>query len=64
MIDLVEKWHGYDNNRIVVEAGIHAEYTSHPKVWFDIAKYAASHNLGMQVHLSETKTDDENCIEK
>jgi len=64
MIELVGKWHGYDNNRIVIEAGIHAEYTSNPKVWSPVAEYAASHRLGMQVHLSETRAEHENCIVK
>jgi 5-methylthioadenosine/S-adenosylhomocysteine deaminase len=63
MINLVEKWHGYDKNRIVVEAGIQPN-TPHTEVWLDVAKYAASHNLGIQVHLSETKTEHENCIRK
>jgi 5-methylthioadenosine/S-adenosylhomocysteine deaminase len=64
MIALKEKWHGYDRNRIIVEVGIHAEYTSYPRVWGDLADYAAANKLGMHVHLSETKSEHENCISK
>ena len=28
LVKVTEKWHGYDNGRIKIDAGIHAEYTS------------------------------------
>jgi 5-methylthioadenosine/S-adenosylhomocysteine deaminase len=64
MLDLIEKWHGFDRGRIVVDASIHAEYTSIPKVWTALAEYAVQNGLGMHVHLSETRSEHENCIAK
>ena len=64
LVALKEKWHGYDNGRIRVEASIHAEYTSFDKVWQGLAEYAISEGIGMQVHVSETKNEQESCLEK
>lgn len=64
MFRLVEEWHGFDNGRICVEAAIHAEYTSGPKLWAAVSEYAARQGLRMQVHLSETRSEHEKCIEK
>jgi len=64
LVRLVEEWHGFDHGRIRIEASIHAEYTSNPKVWTAVSDYAASKGLRMQVHLSETRSEHERCIEK
>ncbi len=64
MVALHEKWHGYDNDRIRVEASIHAEYTSTYQLWDALAEYAINNKLGMHVHVSETKREHEECIEK
>lgn len=61
---LVERWQGEDAGRIIIEAGIHAEYTSHPRLWRSAADYAAENGLGMHVHLSETESEHAACIEK
>ncbi len=61
---LYEKWHGYDDGRIRVEASIHAEYTSTYQLWDALAEYAANTGIGMQIHLSETKQEHEACKEK
>ena len=64
LVALTEKWNGYDNGRIKTEVSIHAEYTSFDKVWHALAEYAISNGLGMQVHVSETKSEQESCLEK
>ena len=64
LVALKEKWHGYDHGRIQVEASIHAEYTSFDKVWQGLAEYAINEGIGMQVHVSETKNEQESCLEK
>lgn len=61
---LHEKWNGYDGGRIKTEVSIHAEYTSFDKVWHALAEYAINNELGMQVHVSETKSEHESCLEK
>ena len=54
---VVEKWHGYDNGRIKIDAGIYAEYTSNFKLWEGLVGFAAEKGLGMQLHLSETQEE-------
>lgn len=64
VVALKEKWHGYDNGRIQVEASIHAEYTSFDKVWHALAEFAINSGIGMQVHVSETQNEHDTCLEK
>ena len=64
MMELVDKWHNYDNGRIKIEASIHGEYTSHHEVWDAVAEYAINEGLGMHVHLSESKKEHEECKER
>ena len=52
---MVEKWHGYDNGRIKIDAGIYAEYTSNYKLWEALAGYATEKGIGMQLHLAQTQ---------
>lgn len=64
MMALAEKWNGYDNGRIQIEASIHGEYTSHHEVWDAVSEYAINEGLGMHVHLSESKKEHEECKER
>ncbi len=64
MVAIHEKWHGYDHGRIKIEASIHGEYTSNYKLWEALAEYAINNNLGMHIHLSETKSEHESCLER
>ena len=52
MLALREKWHGYDNNRIRVEASVHGEYTSNHLLWDAISEYTINEGVRMHVHLS------------
>ena len=54
---VVDKWHGHDDGRIKIDAGIHAEYTSNYKLWEGLASYAAQKGLGFQLHLSESAAE-------
>lgn len=60
--EMTEKWHGYNDGQILVDASIHAEYTSHKELWQWMADYAREHDLGMHVHISETRTEHQECI--
>ena len=62
--ELRERWDGFDNGRIRVDASIHAEYTSNYRLWDALAEYAYNEGLGMHVHLSETQKEQEACKEK
>ena len=61
---LVEKWHGYDNGRIKIDAGIYAEYTSNYKLWEGLAGYASEAGIGMQLHLAETQSEVDSCLDR
>jgi len=64
MGELVDTWNGYDDGRILVDVSIHAEYTSFaaPNLWEYLGRYAADHDLGMQVHISETQSEHLDCL--
>ena len=64
MREITEKWHGYNNGQIKVDASIHGEYTSFRamNLWEYMADYAAQHGLGMHVHVSETRSEHEECL--
>jgi 5-methylthioadenosine/S-adenosylhomocysteine deaminase len=64
MKQLVSKWHGFGDGQILIDACIHGEYTSRPVLWEATAQYAKDHQLGMHVHVSETKAEHENCIKR
>ena len=55
-------WHNAGDGQILVDASIHAEYTSCAPVWKWVADFAQKHNLGMHVHISETITEHEACV--
>ena len=61
---VVDKWHGYDNGRIKIDAGIFAEYTSNYPLWASLAGYASEKGLGMQLHLSETRNEVDSCLDR
>ena len=61
---VVDKWHGHDDGRIRIDAGIHAEYTSNYKLWEALAGYAAEKGLGMQLHLAETQAEVDSCLDR
>ena len=56
---LTEEWHKHNGDQILVDASIHAEYTSTSPLWQWMADYALKHDLGMHVHVSETTSEHE-----
>ncbi len=61
---LVDKWHGFDNGRIRIDAGIYSEYTSNHLLWEALAGYASEKGLGMQLHLCETRNEVDSCLDR
>ena len=61
---VVEKWHGYDQGRIKIDAGIWAEYTSNRPLWEALAGYAHEQKLGFQLHLSQTQEEADSCLDR
>ena len=64
LVALKEKWHNYDNGRIKIEASIHAEYTSTYQLWDALSEFCINEGIGMQVHVSETKLEHDQCVER
>ncbi|MDO5117500.1 MAG: amidohydrolase [Eggerthellaceae bacterium] len=58
---MLPKLHGADEGRILMDQTIHAEYTTVDPVVRDIIAYAKEHDLGVQVHISETQSEHEEC---
>ena len=61
---VVEKWHGHDNGRIKIDAGIYAEYTSNYKLWEGLVGFASEKGIGMQLHLAETQAEADSCMDR
>ena len=61
---VADKWHGYDDDRIRIDAGLYAEYTSNHLLWEGLAAYAAEKGLGMQLHLAQTQEEADNCADR
>ena len=61
IVDLAKKWNGYDDGRILIDAGIYAAYTSNYQLWEALADYAGETGLGFQLHLAESQGEAEEC---
>ena len=61
-IRLAEWYHGVDDDRILVDFSLHAEYTNVPKACEYVAEIAKRFKTGMQIHLSETEKEHMDCI--
>lgn len=64
MIDAYEKYNGAADGRIIVDMSLHSEYTTTPESARQLAEYTRSIGAHMQVHVSETKSEHEECKEK
>ncbi|NHM13190.1 amidohydrolase family protein [Xiamenia xianingshaonis] len=61
---LLAKWHGAGQGRVLIDCNIHAEYTTNPGAIRDVVAYAKAHGLRIQVHVSETKLEHEECRQR
>ena len=61
---LFERRNGDGNGRIKVDFSIHAEYTCTERLVRSFSEAVAGKDSGMHIHLSETKSEHEQCIEK
>ncbi len=61
---LISDFHGAGKGRIKADVSIHGEYTSAPEIWRYVAELGKKHGLHMQLHLSETKKEHDECVEK
>ena len=62
---LRKAFHGAADGRIQVDACLHAEYTNFSEdVVRGVVDFAKENGLRMQVHLSETKSEHQECMER
>ena len=52
------------DGRLIVDGGIHAEYTSAPAAWQEAVAFAGENNLRFHLHLSETEAEHTECVKK
>jgi 5-methylthioadenosine/S-adenosylhomocysteine deaminase len=52
------------DGRLIVDAGIHAEYTSGPAAWQESVAFAAENDVRFHIHLSETEAEHIECVKK
>lgn len=63
-VALFDRWHNAANGRIRVDFCIHAEYTNTPDTIRAYSELCRQKGARMQLHLSETSTEQEACIAK
>ena len=61
---LIHDLQGAADGRIVVDCNIHAEYTTNPRAVADLAAFARERGLRIQVHVSETRLEHEECKQR
>lgn len=61
---LLHDLQGAGDGRIVVDCNIHAEYTSNPRAVADLVAFAREQGLRVQVHVSETRAEHEECRQR
>ncbi len=61
-LELIKEFNGAADGRIIVDMCIHGEYTNAEAPMRRIAEYAREKGLGIQVHVSETQSEHEECI--
>lgn len=62
--EYVRTLHGSAGGRILIDYNIHAEYTSNEMVCRDIVDIVKEKGLRLHIHLSETKSEVEECRER
>jgi 5-methylthioadenosine/S-adenosylhomocysteine deaminase len=62
--EVLAQYKGRGDGRLIVDAGIHAEYTSGPEAWRKSVDFANEHDLRFHIHLSETENEHNECIKK
>ncbi|MEG0829859.1 MAG: amidohydrolase [Anaerovoracaceae bacterium] len=64
MMDLYKNYHNIGGGKLKVDMGLHAEYTSTEKTVIQLADFTRELGVNMQVHVSETQAEHENCKAK
>ena len=63
-IDLFKKYENSQDGRINIAFGPHAIYTTDKNYLKEINKYAKKYKMPIHIHLSETKTENTDCMKR
>jgi len=63
-LDMIKKYSGYDNGRLIPEFSLHAEYTNSERVTRGLAEAAKEAGSSIHIHLSETEGEVAECRER
>lgn len=61
---IYQNYHNTNHQQLKIDVGIHAEYTSTPKVVEGAGLYAKEIGANVQLHLSETKKEVNDCLQR
>ena len=61
---MIRQYHGAFEGRFLMDMSLHAEYTNRVSIMEQFAQAAKDHNLRVQIHLSETKKEHEECKQR
>lgn len=61
-LELVNRFHGSDDDRLKIDLSLHAEYTNVPTACEYVGRIAKERELLLQLHLSETEKEHLECI--
>ena len=64
LVRLTETWHGHDNGRIRIDAGLHAQYTSNHPLWQGLSSFASEKGLSFQLNLAQEPGEGEDCLDR
>lgn len=57
----LREWDNYDHGRLRCDTSIQSCWQSPPAMWRYIADFAAENNMGIHIHLAETRSELEHC---
>lgn len=60
-VALADEYHTSGEGRLKIDISVHAEYTNKAKFLREVADYTHSRGLNLQVHVSETELEHEEC---
>lgn len=63
-VALYEQYHNFADGRIKIDMSIHAQYSTVPASCRYISDFAVEKGLPIQIHLSETASEHQDCLQK
>ena len=63
-LDVYNRWHGKADGRIKIDMSLHAEYSNVEGCFKYVGEIAKELGTGFQVHVSETQSEHDACIER